>query len=86
VSWSLAHLDKIVGIWYNGVDTPKHQEDEMMEDKIRLSVMLDRHLHREAKVKAALTGKPMAEVMREALQRWVNEDTPPEGERPSKKP
>lgn len=49
-----------------------------MTDKIRLTVQLDRELHRKARVKSALTGKPMAEVMREALKRWVEEEPPKE--------
>jgi predicted HicB family RNase H-like nuclease len=57
-----------------------------MTDEARLTVVVDRKLHRKAKVKAAVTGKPMAEVMREALQRWVEEDELSEEEKRSKKP
>ncbi len=42
----------------------------------QIVVTVDEELHRAAKVKAAMTGKPMAEVMREALQRWVQDDQP----------
>jgi len=52
-------------------------------DKKRVNVVLPEELHRKAKVKAALTGKSMAEVMREALEKWVEGDPP---EEPPKKP
>ncbi len=49
-----------------------------MMDYKRVNVLLSEDLHRKAKVKAAVTGKPMAEVMREALRKWVERDDPPE--------
>lgn len=48
------------------------------EKEQRLTVVVSDELHRKAKIKAAKTGKPMAEVMREALKKWAeNEDDPP---------
>jgi len=55
----------------------------LLVDKKRVNVVLPEELHRKAKVKAALTGKSMAEVMREALEKWVGGDPPGE---PPKKP
>jgi len=55
----------------------------LLVDKKRVNVVLPEELHRKAKVKAALTGKSMAEVMREALEKWVEGDPP---EEPPKKP
>ena len=43
-------------------------------DKQTLSVQVDKELARRAKIKAAQTGKPMAEVMREALEEWTKEN------------
>ena len=40
----------------------------------RLTVLIGEELHRKAKLKSAKTDKPMAEVMREALQEWAEED------------
>jgi predicted HicB family RNase H-like nuclease len=34
-------------------------------------------LHRKAKIKAAKTGKPMAQVMREALEEWTADEPDP---------
>lgn len=46
--------------------------------KKKIVVTVDEELHRKAKIKAAKTGKPMAEVIREALEKWAeNEDDPP---------
>lgn len=41
------------------------------EKKKQLLVSVPESLHRAAKIKAAKTGKPMAQVMREALEKWV---------------
>jgi len=41
-----------------------------------LRVELDNELHTRAKIKSATTGKSMAEVCREAIQRWVDEEFP----------
>jgi predicted HicB family RNase H-like nuclease len=40
-----------------------------------LRVELDKSLHRQAKIKAATTGIPMAVICREALQAWIDEPT-----------
>ena len=50
----------------------------MAEGKKKLMVVVPEDLHRRAKVKAAKTGKPMAEVMREALERWAADEPDPE--------
>jgi predicted HicB family RNase H-like nuclease len=41
------------------------------EKKKQLLVSLPESLHRAAKIKAAETGKPMAQVMGEALEKWI---------------
>jgi len=38
-------------------------------------------LYRAAKVKAAKTGRPVSEVIREALREWTKDDDPPEDKR-----
>ena len=40
----------------------------------KLTVMIPQELHIAAKVKAAKTGVSMAEVCRQALAKWVQED------------
>ena len=40
-------------------------------DHTRLNVWLTRVLHIAAKIKAAQTGVPMAEICRRALENWV---------------
>jgi len=47
-----------------------------MEDKKQLVAWVPEELHRKARVKSAQTGRPISEVIREALRRWV-EETPP---------
>ncbi len=42
----------------------------------RLTVLLDTELHRKARRKSVDTDTPMAEVVREALRRWVEGDPP----------
>jgi plasmid stability protein len=37
---------------------------------------LDRTIHRKAKIKAAMTGIPIAEYVRECLRKWVEEERP----------
>ncbi len=48
-----------------------------MAKKVKLAVELDEELRRKAKIKAAEMGKPIAQVVREALKKWI-EDDPPE--------
>lgn len=50
----------------------------------RIAVKLPDELHRAVKIRAAVTGKTIAEVVREALEEWVGED-PLAGYEPKKK-
>ena len=55
------------------------QETARMADgKKKIVVVVSEALHREAKIKAAKTGKPMAQVMREALEEWTADEPDPE--------
>ena len=48
-----------------------------MADKKTVVAQVPIELHKAAKVKSAKTGKPVSEVVREALEKWVK-DHPPE--------
>ena len=48
-----------------------------MGKKVKVVVQLPEELRRKAKIKAARTGKPYAEVVREALIEWTKDDPPP---------
>lgn len=48
-----------------------------MEKKVKVTIQLPEELRRKAKIKAAQTGKPYAEIVREALAKWVQDDPPP---------
>jgi predicted DNA-binding protein len=41
--------------------------------EVRFSFLVDEELRRKAKIKAAKTGKPMAEVCREALRQFTED-------------
>ncbi len=47
-----------------------------------LQIRLSAELHRAAKIQAAKTGIPMAEICRQALEKWVAEDELPQQEQP----
>jgi predicted DNA binding CopG/RHH family protein len=65
------------------VVTDIHNAKGLLMEK-KLAVRLPDELHKAAKIKAAVTGKPIAEVVREALEEWVGED-PLAGYEPKKK-
>ena len=44
--------------------------------KKSIRVEIDDELHRKCKIKSAVTGKTVADVCREALHKWVNQDHP----------
>jgi len=44
--------------------------------KKSIRVEIDEGLHTRAKMKSAVTGKTLADVCREAIQRWVDEEFP----------
>ena len=50
---------------------------EIMADEKKVIARVPDELHRAAKIKAAITGRPVSEVIREALEKWVK-DSPPE--------
>ena len=43
---------------------------EKKESK-QLNFMIPKQLHREAKIKAAESGRPLAEILRELLEEWT---------------
>lgn len=49
----------------------------LMADTKKVVAQVPVELHRAAKVKAAKTGKPVSEVIREALEKWIKDH--PEG-------
>jgi len=57
-----------------------------MPNKKSLRIEIDADTHQRAKIKSAVTGKTMAEVCREAINRWLNEETPIIIPRPAKTP
>jgi predicted DNA-binding protein len=50
--------------------------DDKKQDRLKITVEVTEDLRRKAKIKAAKTGKPMAEVLREALEAWVADGDP----------
>jgi predicted DNA binding CopG/RHH family protein len=66
-----------------GMLTYEHMTKEPLVEK-RLTIRLPEELHKAAKIRAAVTGKPVSEVLREALEEWVGED-PLAGYEPKKK-
>ena len=51
-----------------------------MEDR-KTTIRLPEHLHRRVKAKAAMQGTTITAVVREYLERWVEEDSPEEPEK-----
>lgn len=49
-----------------------------MKDKIQVSAQIPKDVHRKARIKSVKTGKPLAEVIREALEDWAKSGDPPE--------
>jgi predicted DNA binding CopG/RHH family protein len=45
-----------------------------MADEKRVAARLPAKLHKAAKIKAAKTGRPVSEVIREALEKWVKDN------------
>lgn len=44
-----------------------------MEDQHKMTMRIPEELHRHAKAKAALMGKPLSSVVRELLEKWLEE-------------
>jgi predicted DNA-binding protein len=42
---------------------------------LMLRIQLSPELHRRARIKSAETGRPIADVVREALRKWVDSDS-----------
>jgi len=40
----------------------------------RITIRVPDDLHRKARIKAAVTGRSVSDVLRDALQKWVEED------------
>ena len=53
-------------------------ETKQDRDERQFTVRLPAQLHRRARIKSVITGRPIADVVREALQRWVDEPVPEE--------
>jgi len=52
-----------------------------MSNKVKVTVWVDEELRRRAKIKAAQTDRSISSVLRECLERWIEEDLPePEGQ------
>jgi len=47
-----------------------------MADEKKVIARVPDELHKAAKIKAAITGRPVSEVIREALERWVKDHPP----------
>ena len=48
----------------------------MVEQEKRITIKVSDTLHRKVKVKAALLGKSVSDVLREYLETWVEEPLP----------
>ena len=48
------------------------------EEQARLSFLLPKELHRRARIKSVTVGRPLADFLREVLEKWVQEDAPSE--------
>jgi plasmid stability protein len=48
----------------------------MTELPKRITVKVSEELHRKVKIKAAVVGKSVSDVLREYLEAWVEEDPP----------
>jgi hypothetical protein len=69
---------------YN-IPTPHSGSQRMADKSIRIPLSAD--LHRRVKVKSAATGRPITDVVREFLRRWVEEEHPivlPDPNKPKK--
>ena len=56
-----------------------------MSDKVKqLSVRVPPEIHRQAKVEAARTGKPLQEVLKNLVQRWLAGEIKINGKPPPK--
>ena len=51
-----------------------------MAKEKRITVKVPEDLHHRVKVKSAQVGKPISDVVREFLTKWVEDDPPDEGE------
>jgi predicted DNA binding CopG/RHH family protein len=71
------------------IQIAKRGSERDMSDRLdkRIVIRLPSDLHRKARIKAAITGMPIAQAVREFLEQWVK-DVPPinqqEGEQPPK--
>lgn len=54
----------------------------MTELPKRITVKVTEELHRKVRVKAAMLGKPISDVVRDYLETWAEEDPPEEEEDP----
>ncbi len=52
-----------------------------MENERRITVKTTEDLHRSVRVKAAQEGRPVSDVVRELLTRWVDEERKPNDKR-----
>lgn len=53
-------------------------EQPEKEEQARLSFLLPKELHRRARIKSVTVGRPLADFLREVLEKWVQEDAPSE--------
>ena len=53
-------------------------EQPKKEKQARLSFLLPKELHRQARIKSVTVGRPIADFLREALEQWVQESLPSE--------
>lgn len=69
------------------VETPMESEmsEEKKTDEVMLGARVDADLHRQVKIKAAIEGRTIADVLRDLLSRWVagnNGDKPKSDQKP----
>ena len=59
----------------------------MTDQEKRITVKVPERLHRKVKVKAALLGKSVSDILREYLEEWASDLETPiiEGEKPGQK-
>jgi len=58
-------------VWYNVGKSTRGKD--IMETK-QISARIPTNLHRQVKAKAALIDKPIAEIVRELLQEWLERE------------
>ncbi len=51
-----------------------------MDDRKQVVTRISDDLHRKVKIKSAETGKTITEVIKEKLEEWVRDDSPPADE------